>query len=438
MRRWGSPLAVFVALFAVYALTVSTHSVNTDVAANATTAWRIAHTGQPWMDGLDLREAGEVPHYAKSANGHMVTTRSPGQIWLATPFYLGSSEEQRQLGWTRAGLAAAFATAVAMPAFFGALRRRLGDGAGLAATAVLALSTPVWSVSADALWTHPVTVLGLCGAAWALDRERWWLAGCLFAIGIVARAHIALIAAVVGLLLAWRRRSPTIAIKVGLASGAGIALLLAWNRIVFEAWSLKSGYGVSTETFARADQQRWMDLLVNSVGFLVAPNRGLLLWSPLLLLLLPFVRRGWQQSPEWVRAMAAGGLVYALAQVRINGFGGDAFWGYRHGLELLACVAPLLVYTVRAMPQRPRSFIPLVVAVQFAIIALGAVFEPFALLVPDEQQWTHHALVVAAQTYPQVTIACLVLFFAVGLYAARRASQVLSRSSEPATATQRA
>ena len=78
------PVLVFLALFLVYGTTISTRFVNTDVAANATSAWQIARTGQPWMDGLDLTEPGVVPHYAQGADGHMVATRTPGQIAAAS------------------------------------------------------------------------------------------------------------------------------------------------------------------------------------------------------------------------------------------------------------------------------------------------------------------------------------------------------------------
>src|SRR5690349_10478191 len=99
--------SVFLATFVVYAATISPVIVNTDVAANSLAAWRLAHTGQPWMDGLDLHETGKVIHYGLGRDGHMVTTRTPGQIWAAAPFYLGSTSTQEDLTFARSGLAAA-------------------------------------------------------------------------------------------------------------------------------------------------------------------------------------------------------------------------------------------------------------------------------------------------------------------------------------------
>lgn len=404
------PWLVFLGFLGIYSATVSTHSVNTDAAANSTTAWQIAHTGRPWMDGLDLREPGVVIHYAEGADGHMVTTRTPGQIWLAVPFYLGSTTEQSEITWTRGGLAAAFATALAMLLVFLSLRRRLGDRVALAAVAVLGLTTPIWSVSADALWTHPVTVLGLAGATWAADRERWWLAGLFFGLGMFARVHLAIVAAVVGLIMAWRRRDPMIALRVGLTSGLCMALLVIWNHYVFGAWSLRSGYGITADQLSGADGNIALDYVVNVAGFLVSPNRGLLLWSPLVLVLIPFLRAGWATSPDWVRSFAVGGLTYTAIQLRINGFGGgDSFWGYRLGLELLVCATPLLVFAA-TRAKRWGALILVVSALQFAVTALGAMSTPLTLVVPDELEWTRSALLFAVTRSPALLIVLGMLF----------------------------
>ena len=416
-----APVLIFLALFLVYSATVSRLAVNTDVGANVTTAWQIAQTGRPWMEGLDLREPGVVVHYAEGADGHMVTTRTPGQIWLAVPFHLGATSVQEELTWARGGIAAAFATALAMALLFLALRRRLGDRIALAATAVLALTTPVWSVSADGLWTHPVTVLGLAGAAWALDRERWWLVGLFFGLGMFARVHLAVIAAVVGLAFAWKRRSPMIAVKVGITSGACLAVLVLWNKFVFGEWSLRSGYGISAESLSTADMNLVRAYAENLAGFLVSINRGLLLWSPLLLVLIPSLRRGWRAPPDWVRYLALGGLVYTAIQLRINGFGGgDTFWGYRLALELVICVAPLLTYAALEMGPRARAWFPYVLGLQFAIIALGSIFDVLAPLVVDDDQWTRSGLVAAIQYAPAFMSASLVLLAAAGVLGARR------------------
>ena len=74
----------------------------------------------------------------------------------------------------RGGIAAAVLTAAAVALMFlGLGRAGASRPLALGATAVFGLASPVWSVSANALWTHPVTLLGICGAVWALPRDRW-------------------------------------------------------------------------------------------------------------------------------------------------------------------------------------------------------------------------------------------------------------------------
>ena len=176
-RRPGiSAVGAFVVTFLICAATISPAIVNTDVAANSLAAWRLAHTGQPVVDGRSRPdETGKVMHYGEGRDGHMVTTRTPGQIWAAAPFYLGSTTKQHDLTFARSGLAAAFMTAGAVALLFSALLRQTSRWRlALGGAAVFAFATPVWSASANALWTHPVTLVGIGGAVGALPRERWW------------------------------------------------------------------------------------------------------------------------------------------------------------------------------------------------------------------------------------------------------------------------
>jgi hypothetical protein len=184
-------LVTFAGALFLYSVTVSTDTVSTDVGASALTAWQIAHTGQPWMASLDLWQLPNTPVYwGPGAGGHTVTSRTPGPILAAVPFYLGSSGDQASIDYGRAGLAAATLTASAVAFMFLALRRFMPTAAALGAVAVLAVATPMWSVSPDAMWTHSVTGLGIAACAYALSRERWWLAGACLGVGILVRMSL--------------------------------------------------------------------------------------------------------------------------------------------------------------------------------------------------------------------------------------------------------
>ena len=55
--------------------------------------------------------------------------------------------------------------------------------------------------------------------------------------------------------------------------------------------------------------------------------------------------------------------------------GSDAFYGYRYGLELLTCVTPLAVHSLRAVGRPARRLLPLALAYQVTFIATGSIIE---------------------------------------------------------------
>lgn len=413
---WILPLAVFVLALAVYAPTASRHVVNTDVAANTLTAWHMAHTGKPWMDGLDLHEAGKVPHYGVGAGGHMVTTRTPGQVWAAMPFYLGSSASQAHFSLVPGDLAAAVMTALAMMLVFLALRRHLPALGSLGATAVLGFATPMWSVNADALWTHPVTVLGIAGAAWAISTERWWLAGVWLGMGMTGRVHVALIAAVVGVGMAWSKRSPKPAVRIAIPTLASLGLLSLWSRYVFATWDPRGAYSGHELgwTVPSPTNSSWGQIQ-NVAGFLASPDRGLVVWSPLLVLLLPAVVRGWRDAPHWSRWLAWGGVLYTVVQLGVQVFhGGDGFFGYRLGLELLVSITPVYAFTAHRVGRVARLLAPYVVGLQFGVMALGSIVEVTKLRVSVDHVWSDNAVWASLREWPLSVALFVVLFAAAG------------------------
>jgi alpha-1,2-mannosyltransferase len=387
-------LAVWCTAFSVYALTISHVGVNTDALANSLSAWRIATTGQPWMDGLDLQEAGKVTHFVEGRDGHIVTTATPGPKIGAAPFYLGSSGEQGSHTYLPGSLAAALWTSVAMALLYACLAGVVSRRRAIAATAVAAFATPVWSVSANALWTHPIDVLGLSLAALALRKDRLWLAGVGFAVGELARPHVAVIAAVVGVLLAWRTRNLRPLLRIGLMAAGGMLVLAAWSRYNSGVWNPLGGYDAAPSI----DYADSAGASLGALGFFFSPARGLFLWTPLLLVLLLPTWRGWSAAPAWTRALALGGIAYTALQIYSNPYGGDGFWGYRHGLELIVCLAPLLTVASQRMTSRANGFLSIAVGLQFALIALGSIFDRLIYLGPAYgQEWAYHPLWAALQ-----------------------------------------
>lgn len=410
-RPWLAPLLLVVGLLVVYVPTVCQpdKTIN-DAVANSAVAWRIATTGTPWFDSIGPpSDRLAWFQFGTGADGHLVINRTPGQILLAVPFYLFS--DSTTFSSFRGGIAAAFMTAVAMGLLYLATRPWLGAPTAMVGVIVVALTTPMWSVSADALWTHPATVLGICGAAYAASREHWWIAGAFLGVGIMARPHEALIAFALGVGVAMARRSLGPMIGVGVPSAIGLGLLSPWNRFLYGTWDIRGAYQGSKD-YAQIIPGEQSGYFHNLVGWFFGWDYGWVWWTPLLFLMIPTLIRGWRHAPAWVRALAVGGLLYMFAQIGLSIYtGGRGFWGYRLALEPLACLAPLAFSSFRtsAGPWLRRS-VPWLTAVQFAIIGFGAINAPLEVMSVTGYEWEPNPVYLLVRDYPLASVPVLLLF----------------------------
>jgi hypothetical protein len=409
LPSWFFGSVLLIAVAAVYALTAG-RNVSLDVWTANFSSWRIAIGNGPHIDGVTvpgIADNGLRPVWViENSDGHQAIGRAPGVVAAAIPAYwLAQPAAMTALP---GAITAAFLTAASLWLLFGALEPRLGRRQALLATLLFGFTTPVWTVAADGMWPHTLTVLGICGMAWAAQRERWWLVGLFGGIALWGRLHAALICALLGVLLAVRRRRPSIAISAGLNSGALLALMGWWTHWMFGTWDPTSAYSASQ--FTDYASRKGIDV-VNHLGFWVSPDRGMLIWTPLLILLVPALVKGWRDVPDWSRDLLLGGVVYTLLQLTLNRFsGGDTFYGYRIGLELLACAAPALAFAAPNMGGLSRKLFTPVAALQFAMILPGALLDSFH--VPSDEVWTDNAFYEVLKTNPRIFPLLMLLIFA--------------------------
>jgi hypothetical protein len=393
-RAIAVPVVLFAGVFFVYALTISHSLVSLDVWSANFGSWHLARTGNPWIEGLriPLLDGNPLRHeWVLETHGHTVIGRSPGVIAAALPAYLllGSSSFSTDPG----GLSAAALTAGAVVLMFGALRTRLSRRDALVCAIVFGLGTPVWSVAANGMWPHTITVFGICGMAWASGTGRWWWAGVFGGITLWGRLHASLIVAVLGVLVGIRRRSAAIVLQVGVVSSVFLLLISAWTRWMYGTWDPTASYDTSQFTDYAVDNRF---SVVNQLGFWVAPDRGILVWTPVIVLLLPALVRSWRDLPDWSRSLVWGGLAYTVLQGVLNRFsGGDVFYGYRLGLEMLACLTPALAFSVPRVGRVAGPLLGPVVALQLVAITWGATRDTAYL--PFDQAWHHNAFEVAVR-----------------------------------------
>jgi hypothetical protein len=411
----GLTLMTFTAF--IYLLTMARFP-NLDAFAANVASWRIATTGVPWVDGLAIPQLDNHRYVdvwlTDAPNGHRVVARSPGVIAAGVPAYMLAGDHMT----TAAGnMTAALLGAAAVLLAYAALLPRLGVAKSVGAALIVGFTTPVWSVAGNEMWPHTLTVLGIFGMAWAAGRERWWLVGLFGGVALWGRLHAAIIVAVLGLGLALVRRRPGIAVVCGTVSGAFLMLECAWCRWMYGSWDPTSAYDAGS--YAGYAGSHGIDI-VNQLGFWISPDRGILVWTPLILVLAPALMKSWRTLPDWVRLLFVAGVGYTLIQGLLNRFsGGMGFYGYRLGLEFLACATPALAMSAEKMGRRARSIFAPMVGIQFGMILPGAIIDAF--YVKSEDVWTHNALINAVRLLPAypLIMACLALIAILAVRIAR-------------------
>jgi alpha-1,2-mannosyltransferase len=199
----------------------------------------------------------------------------------------------------------------------------------------------MWATSSDALWQHGPAALWIALGVYLAARSRLLWSGLAFGAAIMTRPPIALMVAVAGIYLCIVRRSFRPGVLIGTGSVAGLGALLWYNWWVWGEVTLSGGYGtgISENLLEPAP----LSFVSNVVGAFVDPERGLLMYSPFLILLIPGLREAWRRVPDWARAAALGAAVYFVFQLKANRFsGGSGFIGYRYPLEPLTAAAVLL------------------------------------------------------------------------------------------------
>jgi alpha-1,2-mannosyltransferase len=304
-------------------------------------------------------------------DGHTVIARTPGVIAVALPAYWLLHPAAMTL--MPGNITAALLAAAAVAMMFLAVVRRLTLAQATLAALIFGFATPMWSIAANGLWPQTVTTFGFAGMAWACESKRWWLVGLFGGIALWARLPVALIVAIVGLYLGRRREDRTIVLQIGAVSGLFLALMCAWSRWMFATWNPMASYDQATlKNHAGSN----VFSLVNQLGGWVSPDRGIFVWTPVVLLLLPALVRSWRDLPDWSRALVVAGLAYTVFRGNLGSFaGGDVFYGYRYGLTFLACATPALAFSAPSMGVLARRLFGPVVALQLLAFAMGAMFD---------------------------------------------------------------
>jgi alpha-1,2-mannosyltransferase len=331
-------VAAIASLAATYVLTANyTSRQSYDTISTALPSWRLAQSGN-----LDLTEYAGWSSWIVPVGDDWVSNRFPGAIAWGAPFYVALGREVPTI--LPASIAAMVATMVAVIVVRAVTAGLVGSQMATIGAMVLALGTGMWSVAADALWTHGPAAMFLAGAMLAASRNRHALVGLCLGGAVLCRPHLTVAGVIFIVAMRCYSRNSRWAVQ-GAGLLLGIAVLTLYNVYVFHSPSPLGGYDPAHVV---ASSAKLAALPQQIAGGLVSPARGLLVYSPVLVLMAASLHRAWKVgSPPWVKSAAWGAAAYAAAQLYLVRFtGGDRFYGARVLLESLVLIWPLLVISM--------------------------------------------------------------------------------------------
>ena len=391
-------LLVFLIVFPVFVATANTRPpYNMDTLTNVLSAETIGRTGSPVMHDrsalADAEVSGVLTWVVESPRGP-VSKYPPGTALLAAvPYAFTGAGELVELSLTNVAddppvpvripslwpgaLVASLASAIAA-AFTALTVRQLTSARWAVATAlVLAFGTGLWLNGAFRLWQHGVAGMWIAMGVWAATGSRWLPSGLSLGIGILTRPTVALISLGLGGFAGWRAGQWRPTLLHGCGAAVGVAALLAYNYWLWDAITVAGGYGDAYDGALTDQDVLWF--LRNVAGGLLSLDRGLFVWSPVVLVAGVGLPRMWKELPGWALGAFIGGLLMLLLQWRLNRYsGGTGFLSYRYPVESMVAAAPALAMAAYRIWQgggRLRLVLPVCAATSVALHVMGAAIQ---------------------------------------------------------------
>jgi hypothetical protein len=356
-RVAGPALALFAALFLIYNANgrelQPVDSQPTKLAARA-----LARDGVLTLDRDVAEKPGlaDRPSFQKDLQGHTRSAYSVvPSIIAAGPAWILSRTGLLDLDAPLApniisALTASIVTAAAVALLFLTIARLVPTRVALYTAIGLGVGTNFWPEMSRTLWQHETVALGEALALWAsvrptadLKMKHFAIAGIGLALAVTCRLQVVPLAAIL-LLWMWRRAGfwrPCLSGMI--VTIACVVLFVAQYRWFGDPLggfaSMQKGaltvnsHGV-TDSISRTP---W----TGALGLLLSPSRGIIIFSPVVLLILPGIRRSLRAHTNlrlgWL--LAASGGMFILYGGYSVWWGGFTF-GPRYMLDLLVPLAP--------------------------------------------------------------------------------------------------
>jgi len=327
--------------------------------------------------------SGYLPYYLRGTGAHLYSMSTIATPLVVTPLYIvpawllahyGVSYDDvraRVLIVVMERLSAAILTALSALFVFLTLERFVARHWAIALTLIYGLGTSAWSIASQALWPHALGALTLAVLSWVLSVPgrgslSFVVAGLAAALAVANRPPMIVFAALAAFAV-WRsHRSRFIAFAAFPALGG--AALLAYNFSVFNA--VAGGYQ-RLNHFAPAVHE-------GVAGLLVSPNRGLLVYTPVMIFALWGAVRVWRErAPEWMRLLVVGLAVHLLIYGAFKEWWAGHTFGPRYFCDVLPALTLLLAYGLVPIWRRPAWRAVAVILIGYGVVvqAVGVYFD---------------------------------------------------------------
>ena len=379
-RRWA--LAVFVVVFVAH--------LESKVITSGDSRWfipaavSILHHGDMDLDEYAERIRAEGYYGIQKVQGHFYNIFPPGTslaslplVWALDVFLekaAGLSLErllqEQRLEKSERFIASFFVAAAAALMFLVAAGYLETCSAALLVAGILAFATSAWSTASRALWQHGPSMLMLTAAIYLFHRAKQdpraiqWT-GPVLAFACIIRPTNAVPAVLLGVVVLLRHRGYRLRTLF-------LALLVL---LPFAAVNLRIYDAVVPPYFQPARLAFDSTFIEALAGNLFSPNRGLFVFSPILLLSLPGIFLKVRQRDFHTLDVALV-LILLLHWVVISAF--PHWWaGYSIGPRLFTDVVPIFVYFLMPVIRYIRSQPPAISvpgAVVFGILLFFSVW----------------------------------------------------------------
>lgn len=348
-----------------------------------------------WVDAYMPGIIGPRVYYDRRSHGHWMSSYPvilpiiivplyvPPALWLrgqpAPP--ADGSETLETVANTMEKLSASILAALSVAVLYLALLKITSPGASLSIALIYGLGSNTWAISSQALWRHGLTELAFALFLLALFQNPagisylFWVGSALALAAANKPLHIFFLALFFAYFARIERRR--LALFVAPLVLIGLPTLI-YNVYFFHR--LLGAYPPVLDIYRHQPQPSTVDLWLNgTMGQLVSPNRGLLIYMPWILFALWGAARVWKESTfGWGRYLLVGMVAVFLGHARLGQWWGGWCYGPRYLTDLLPLFAVLLVpvWPRIQASKALRAALVFSVAAAFWIQLVGAFYYP--------------------------------------------------------------